>query len=34
VATGGATYADLEKQKPDWLVPDLTHLPPEVVAGR
>jgi phosphoglycolate phosphatase-like HAD superfamily hydrolase len=34
VATGGATYADLEKQRPDWLVPDLTHLPPEVVAGQ
>jgi len=34
VATGGATYADLEKQKPDWVVPDLTHMPPEVVTGQ
>jgi phosphoglycolate phosphatase len=27
VATGGATLAELERHKPDWAVPDLTHLP-------
>jgi phosphoglycolate phosphatase-like HAD superfamily hydrolase len=27
VATGGATLAELEQHKPDWAVPDLTHLP-------
>jgi phosphoglycolate phosphatase len=31
VATGGATFSDLEKHRPDWVVPDLTHMPPEVV---
>jgi phosphoglycolate phosphatase-like HAD superfamily hydrolase len=31
VATGGATFAELENQRPDWLVPDLSHMPGEAV---
>ncbi|MEQ2009732.1 MAG: HAD hydrolase-like protein [Limisphaerales bacterium] len=27
VATGGATLAELQAHRPDWAVPDLTHLP-------
>jgi phosphoglycolate phosphatase len=27
VATGGATLEELERHKPDWAVPDLTHFP-------
>ena len=27
VATGGASLEELERHKPDWAVPDLTHLP-------
>jgi phosphoglycolate phosphatase-like HAD superfamily hydrolase len=31
VATGGASFAELEKHRPDWVVPDLRQMPPEVV---
>jgi phosphoglycolate phosphatase-like HAD superfamily hydrolase len=27
VATGGATLEELERHKPDWVVPDLSHIP-------
>jgi len=27
VATGGATLEELERHKPDWAVPDLSHIP-------
>ena len=32
VATGGATFAELQKHKPDWVVPDLRQIPAEAVA--
>ena len=31
VATGGSPLEELRPHRPDWLVPDLTHLPPEAV---
>jgi phosphoglycolate phosphatase len=33
VATGGASLEELERHKPDWAVPDLTHLPSTQVLG-
>jgi phosphoglycolate phosphatase len=30
VATGGATFEELEKHGPDWVVPDLRQTPLEV----
>jgi len=33
VATGGATLEELERHKPDWAVPDLTHFPAARLMG-
>jgi phosphoglycolate phosphatase-like HAD superfamily hydrolase len=33
VATGGSTFAELEKHRPDWVVPDLNQIPAEVVVA-
>jgi phosphoglycolate phosphatase-like HAD superfamily hydrolase len=33
VATGGAPLEELERHKPDWAVPDLTHMAPSQLLG-
>ncbi len=34
VATGGASFEDLEKHRPDWVVPDLRSIPAAEIVGK
>jgi phosphoglycolate phosphatase-like HAD superfamily hydrolase len=34
VATGGAKLEELKKHKPDWAVPDLTHISAREICSR